>query len=61
MADPHSKISKKRTYGHYQQMQQVHTYQIGQTFKSKADFHGYWSQCLKVSPLYPRISDPFLT
>ena len=40
---------KKRGLDQYQRMQQVTVMQVGQTFRSKADFHGYWSQCLKVS------------
>ena len=39
---------KKRTYEEHQTQTQVSALQVGQAFRSKADFHGYWSQCLKV-------------
>ena len=44
MADQIKEKGKKRTYQHYQQMQQVSALQLGQSFRSKADFHSYWSQ-----------------
>ena len=40
---------KKRSYDEHQMQTQVSALQVGQAFRSKADFHGYWSQCLKVS------------
>ena len=41
--------SKKRTYDEHQTQTQISALQVGQAFRSKADFHGYWSQCLNVS------------
>ena len=49
MTDP----NKKRSFSQYQDSQQVFAMQIGQSFKSKPDFLGYWSQCLKVRISYP--------
>ena len=40
---------KKRTYDQHANMIQVSALQLGQTFKSKGDFHEYLSQRGKVS------------
>ena len=50
--------SKKRTYDDHVTLMQISAMQFGEVFKSKTDFHGYWSQRLKVSPLHPLILDP---
>ena len=43
---------KKRTYDQHANMIQVSALQLGQTFKSKGDFHEYLSQRGKVSTRY---------
>ena len=48
---------KKRTYDQHANMIQVSALQLGQTFKSKGDFHEYLSQRGKVSTLYQHLAD----
>ena len=41
---------KKRTHDQHLTLMQISALQFGDAFRSKADFHGYWSQRLKVRP-----------
>ena len=43
--------NKKRTYDDHLTLTQISAMQLGHAFRSKADFHDYWSQCAKVRAL----------
>ena len=41
--------TKKRTYDDHLKLTEVSATQLGQSFRSKADFANYWGTCLQVS------------
>ena len=50
--DNGSDTGVKRNLDQMESMQQMSALQLGQAFRSKADFHEYWSICLQVSTIY---------
>jgi hypothetical protein len=41
--DAEMKVGKKRTHDEHLSLMQISAMQLGSAFRSKADFHAYWS------------------